>query len=538
MSDEVKKIERFLNQQYKKAQKDVEKKLKKYIKQYKELDKRKKKEVKEGKITEDEYNQWRVNKILYGVHWQKLLENISADMLRTNELAVKYINGKVPDIFINAYNSLERDIPVGPVEGYSFELVNKDVVEQLVRSGEIMLPPPKDINKYKDQMWNKKNVNSAMLQGILQGEEIDEIATRVATATAEKNFAVARRNARTMVTAAENSGRAAGIKRAEQDGVILDKIWLAARDDRTRDSHAAMNGERIPSEKPFSNGLMFPGDWNTKNPAEVYNCRCTLVTKFVSFDNKRYKESFKNRISAQNEGSDTHYGSNGKAKSNKASKNNPKIIEKPSVTNDIFNDLVKQVRNKMAYIPMTYHTTQPSESEIIAALSGDETDGSCASVALAYIGQKLGINVLDYRDGKSRVFFATSTNLKRVLGLPGIINYRDTGKSSYEIGLKLLGLCEEGKEYLLCVGEHASIVRRNEEGKMQYLELQRRKKIGWHNLNTISFISRFGVGMTKLDSDKIDDQFMINISDSNFGDDFKYLLGYLNTKEGKKYVKK
>lgn len=298
MADSVNEIEKYLNEQYAIAQKEVEKKLKAFMKKYKQLDKQKKKDVKSGKITEEEYNQWRVNKILCSMHWVNLLDNIAGDMLRTNRMAVDYINGKVPDLFINAFNNLQRDIPVGPVEGYSFELINKDTVAQLVKGNEIMLPPPKDIDKYKDKQWNKKNVNSAVLQGILQGESMDAIAKRVAKSTAEKNHAVALRNARTMVTAAENSGRAASIKRAERDGVILDKIWLATSDSRTRDSHASMNGERIPSEKAFSNGLMFPGDWSTNNPSEVYNCRCTLVTKFVTFDNKRFKQSVKNRKQA------------------------------------------------------------------------------------------------------------------------------------------------------------------------------------------------------------------------------------------------
>lgn len=286
---DVTEMEEYLREQYEQAQKDIRKKMKDYLQQFKRLDAAKRKAVEEGKITEDEYKQWKLNKILYNNHWKRLSKNIAQDLTRVNELAVKYINGEVPDIFINAYNSLEKDIPAGPVEGYSFELINKETVEGLVKRNEIILPPPKDINKYKDNLWNTKNVNTAVLQGILQGESMDAIAVRVAAATAEKNLNTAIRNARTMVTAAENSGRDASIKQAEKEGVILDKIWRATSDSRTRDSHAKMDGERVPSEKPFSNGLMFPADWRGR-PEEVYNCRCTLITKFVSFDNKRFKE--------------------------------------------------------------------------------------------------------------------------------------------------------------------------------------------------------------------------------------------------------
>jgi hypothetical protein len=36
------------------------------------------------------------------------------------------------------------------------------------------------------------------------------------------------------------------------------------------------------NDKPFSNGLMFPGDWRGR-PEEVYNCRCTLGAEIIGF---------------------------------------------------------------------------------------------------------------------------------------------------------------------------------------------------------------------------------------------------------------
>ena len=48
-----------------------------------------------------------------------------------------------------------------------------------------------------------------------------------------------------------------------------------------------------------------------------------------------------------------------------------------------------------------------SESEIIDYISGgDQTEGSCASLALTYIANKMGYDVLDFRGGSSRAFFA------------------------------------------------------------------------------------------------------------------------------------
>ena len=44
-----------------------------------------------------------------------------------------------------------------------------------------------------------------------------------------------------------------------------------------RPSHAAMNGETVPYDKPFSNGAMWPGDADALGPAEVANCQCAVI---------------------------------------------------------------------------------------------------------------------------------------------------------------------------------------------------------------------------------------------------------------------
>ena len=83
--------------------------------------------------------------------------------------------------------------------------------------------------------------------------------------------------ARTEVIGASNAGSSYA---ADQTGLKLEKEWLSTRDDRTRESHVGMDGEKRPKEKKYSNGLMFPGDPEGE-PEEVIQCRCTEVYKRV-----------------------------------------------------------------------------------------------------------------------------------------------------------------------------------------------------------------------------------------------------------------
>jgi hypothetical protein len=99
---------------------------------------------------------------------------------------------------------------------------------------------------------------------------MDKIAKRLRNVQ-EMNKTQAIRSARTIVTGAENKGRQDSYARAEADGIILQKEWLATNDGRTRHSHAVLDGAIVDQDKKFDNGLMYPGDPSGR-PEEVYNC--------------------------------------------------------------------------------------------------------------------------------------------------------------------------------------------------------------------------------------------------------------------------
>ena len=131
-------------------------------------------------------------------------------------------------------------------------------------------------------------MNSEVLQGILRGDPMDKIASRLSKVT-DMNATAAIRNARTMVTGAENKGRQDSYKRAEEDGIIIKREWLAANDSRTRHWHAELDGVEVGVDEPWENEfgkIMFPGD-PSADPANVYNCRCSMAAKVIGFNKVR-----------------------------------------------------------------------------------------------------------------------------------------------------------------------------------------------------------------------------------------------------------
>ena len=157
--------------------------------------------------------------------------------------------------------------------------MDASTVRRLATDDKTLLPY-KYVDGKKDVRWNTQKVNSEVLQGILQGDSIPHLSKRLENVVGmNRNSAI--RNARTSCTSAENKGRMDMINDAEDKGVHVQKGWLATNDDRTRDSHADLNGTFVDSDELFDNGLEYPGDPNG-DPAEVYNCRCTLVYKVVA----------------------------------------------------------------------------------------------------------------------------------------------------------------------------------------------------------------------------------------------------------------
>lgn len=274
----LEEMEKRLSAIYSRAEKEIQKTADEYFSKFATQDEKKRKLLEQGKITEEEYTKWRKGKVMYGKRFTEMKEQCAKQLLNVNQTAAAYINGELPEVYALNYNALES--AVDGVGGYSFTLVDADTVRNLAVTDTSLLPY-KEIDPAKDIPWNMKKINAETLQGILQGESMDKIAKRIMNVQ-EMNKTQAIRSARTIVTGAENKGRQDSYARAEADGIILQKEWIATNDGRTRHSHAVLDGATVDQDKKFDNGLMYPGDPSGR-PEEVYNCRCTLVAKVNGF---------------------------------------------------------------------------------------------------------------------------------------------------------------------------------------------------------------------------------------------------------------
>lgn len=271
-------MEQDLKKIYRKSAKDITKKWTQYMERE---DKRLSALRESGSIRE--YQEALGAYTLRNQHYKDMLDEVTLQLAHVNEKALAYTKDQLSEIYAINYNQAKE---TADEVGVSFTLVNESVVKRMTRDGDIELPnQDKRVNIPKDQRWNTKQLNSSVLQGILQGESMDKIADRIYPVVG-RNESAAIRNARTMVTGAENRGRLDSYKQLEEDGLVLKKVWMATPDGRTRDWHIDMDGQEVNLDENFIDGLgnelEYPGDPGGA-PETVYNCRCTMVTDVKGF---------------------------------------------------------------------------------------------------------------------------------------------------------------------------------------------------------------------------------------------------------------
>ena len=281
----LEEIEKRLSAIYSRAEKEIQKTADEYFARFAKQDEAKRKLLEQGKITEDEYKKWRKGKVMYSKRFTEMKEQCAKQLLNVNQTALAYVNGELPEVYAINYNALASS--VDGVGGYSFTLVDADTVRNLAVTDTSLLPY-KELDPAKDIPWNMKKINAETLQGILQGESMDKIAKRLRNVQ-EMNKTQAIRSARTIVTGAENKGRQDSYKRAEEDGIVMKREWIATNDGRTRHWHAELDGVEVDIDEPWRNEfgeIMYPGD-PSADPANTYNCRCSMRSIVKGFKKVR-----------------------------------------------------------------------------------------------------------------------------------------------------------------------------------------------------------------------------------------------------------
>lgn len=281
---EIKAVEKELKAVYNKAYKELLQKQKDFNKKYAAKEAKKLKQLASGQITQEEFDAWKAGQVFQSKQWEDKKKQILQTTYHTNEIAMGIVNGKISDIFAFNANYTAYQLEHGAGCNFGFGLYDEASVVNIIKNNPQLLPEWK-IDQPKDYIWNQKKLNRQVTLGIVEGESLDKIATRLADSLSSQNFNKMRTFARTAMTGAQNAGRQIRLDEAKKLGINVKKEWMATLDAHTRMMHRKLDGQKVDTDKSFDiNGMSirFPGD-PLAPAALVYNCRCTMVGDLVNY---------------------------------------------------------------------------------------------------------------------------------------------------------------------------------------------------------------------------------------------------------------
>lgn len=374
-------MEKEISSVYTQAYKEAKQTADDFMKQFQEADKKKREAMMNGDIDKEEYARWRRTQLFQGKRYQRMADTLAADMTSSKQIAASVINGHLPEVYALNHNYGTYEMEHGGRVDTQYTLYDRQTVERLLREDPDLLPHAR-VDIPADIKWNKQTINSAITQGILQGEEIDKIASRLAHTVTDMSRTSAIRNARTMTTSAENGGRIDSYKRAEKMGIKMLQVWMSTLDDRTRHEHRQLDGQKRKVGEPFEvDGykIEFPADPKAE-PHLVYNCRCTLIGQVegVNFDlsdvtqrdnklgDKTYEE-WKEEKREEKEDKQVNPAPSGKAVEIEIpGKNGAKTIDK-TVENDIIKIGHKMAADSDFELPDKTYEVKEDKAQVEAA---------------------------------------------------------------------------------------------------------------------------------------------------------------------------
>lgn len=492
------------------------------------------KELKEFKWTLDEY-------IKHGEEngikkdWSRQLENASAkvhiERLEAMKLQVrgeieKLYNGResgfesyLKNLYKDQYNRTAFQIAKGTGVGTNIYSLNDKLVNTVIKK-----PWAPDGKNFSDRIWEDKDklintLHTEMTQAFIRGDSLEKLADKIA-----EKMKVSKANASRLVytESAAYSSRAR-LKSYQDLGVEKYEI-VATLDNRTSDICQDMDG-KVFDLKDYEVGV-------TANPFHV-RCRTTTAPYFDDMEGER---AARNETTGETEyvPADMKYS---EWKEKYISKNPFEKTEKSGIIEEIRKNstILKNLElNKVEYKKVGKLNRELEDYEIIMRLAGgDETNGSCSSVALAYAGNRNGMDVLDFRGGNSQMFFSNRKNILDIAQMKGVKSLIVENSNDFRAIKELLDfITEEEKEYYLGVGTHAAIVKR-ELNRYYYLELQDAFNNGYQILTDGVLKNRFGCQKShtvygiKLKPKNV----IIEIDSLKDNKEFEEILGYINTNE-------
>lgn len=241
-----------------------------------------------------------------------LEKDIAAEMTRLGGKQVRATTQVIKGVYQeSAYRTAYALNTEMPDIALNFGLLPTKQVEQAILNPMDRIGWP---NRTREQIAiANRQVREVITQGIIQGKPYPDMARDI-----KEKFDMAaykaERIVRTEAHRARSMGQLATLEEAHKQGVEMVKVWVSAMDDRVRDSHGALDGQKVPMVDEEGNPGMFisgagnkaeaPGMFNVAS--EDVNCRCSMRGEVPGYEpterrERLTEEEYNQRVAAEAE---------------------------------------------------------------------------------------------------------------------------------------------------------------------------------------------------------------------------------------------
>jgi hypothetical protein len=299
VDEQLEDLEARLTAIYTDVAKEMQKDMDSFMVRYKAEDEKKKEQVENGELSQEAYESWKERQIFRSDAMQAKIDDLTSRAVNADKQAMAMVNDQLPETYATSYNfgGYKGEV-LANAAGYDytgFTIINQDAVKTLMKDNPDLIPWKPDVDVPEDKKWNRQKVQEAVLQGIVKGDSMDDVAKRLLPiVNMDKNAAI--RTARTAVNGIENKGRKDATERVKEAGVPMVERWTCTHDDRTRDTHILLDGTEPNKDGKYGEGILttllaYPGD-PAGDPEEVYNCRCGTTSTIEGIDHSKDQDLY------------------------------------------------------------------------------------------------------------------------------------------------------------------------------------------------------------------------------------------------------
>ncbi len=159
--------------------------------------------------------------------------------------------------------------------------LNEEAIKLAINNPISGLTLNETLNVNRNQIvWNVKRT---LVQNMMRGEAYEILADKLKNVLMG-DYKKALRIVRTESHRVVETAHYLGYLEVEDQGLETEKQWIATLDNKTRDSHASLDGTQIPLKEDFisilGNRAPYPGAFGVAE--EDVNCRCTVIQVYAT----------------------------------------------------------------------------------------------------------------------------------------------------------------------------------------------------------------------------------------------------------------